>query len=223
MLFWEICLAVFIAEMGDKTQLMLVAMTDKYRVRDIVAGTLFAILVLNAIAVLLGGLASEIIPPYLIKTIAAFAFLYFAATTLKKDEEDEEHRESGLGFAPLAVFATFFVAELGDKTQLTAITFGANEGLSAALVVWLACSAGLFAADIIGMAVGYLMKSRLPDGFLKVLSFIIFTLFGFTTLPLAISMMGVDDRRVVMVVMAVTAVLFILACALIYRLSRREK
>ena len=46
--------------------------------------------------------------------------------------------------APLSVFCTFFVAELGDKTQLTAITFGANEGLSSAVVVWLACSLGLF-------------------------------------------------------------------------------
>lgn len=80
------------------------------------------------------------------------------------------------------MFATFFVAELGDKTQLTAITFAANEGLSHAVTIWLACSLGLFAADIIGMLVGYLLKSKTPDGFLNLLAFVIFAIFGCTTL-----------------------------------------
>ena len=74
------------------------------------------------------------------------------------------------------------MAELGDKTQLTAITFGANEGMSAALIVWLACSLGLFAADILGMMVGYLLKSKTPDGLLKSLAFVIFSIFGVYTL-----------------------------------------
>ena len=54
------------------------------------------------------------------------------------------------------------LAELGDKTQLTAITFGANEGMNAALIVWIACSLGLFAADILGMLAGYLLMSFSP-------------------------------------------------------------
>ena len=65
-------------------------------------------------------------------------------TTLKGDDDEEENvKDRKIRFAPLSVFCTFFVAELGDKTQLTAITFGANEGLSSAVVVWLACSLGL--------------------------------------------------------------------------------
>ena len=85
-------------------------------------------------------------------------------------------------FAPLAVFCTFFVAELGDKTQLTAITFGANEGMGSAFVVWIGCSLGLFAADILGMLVGYLLKSKTPDGLLNTLAFVIFSIFGVYTL-----------------------------------------
>lgn len=111
---------------------------------------------LNGLAVLAGGLVSEFIPEWLIKIVAAFAFLYFAASTLAgdEDEEEEEGGKSKIKFAPLAVFCTFFVAELGDKTQLTAITFGANEGMGAAFIVWIGCSLGLFLADILGMLVG---------------------------------------------------------------------
>lgn len=183
MLFLKVFLTEFIAEMGDKTQLMLIALTSKYKLRDIILGTAVAILVLNGLAVLAGGLVSEFIPDWVIKIVAALAFLYFAASTIAGDEdEEEENAKSGIQFAPLAVFCTFFVAELGDKTQLTAITFGANEGMSAALIVWLACSLGLFAADILGMMVGYLLKSKTPDGLLKSLAFVIFSIFGVYTL-----------------------------------------
>lgn len=128
-LFLKVFLTEFIAEMGDKTQLMLIALTSKYKLKDIILGTAAAILVLNGMAVLAGGLVSEFIPDWLIKTIAALAFLYFAASTLSgdDDEEEEEGGKSKIQFAPLAVFCTFFVAELGDKTQLTAITFGASS------------------------------------------------------------------------------------------------
>ena len=182
-LFFKIFLAEFIAEMGDKTQLMLIALTSKYKLKDIILGTAVAILVLNGLAVLAGGLVSEFIPDWVIKIVAALAFLYFAASTIAGDEDEEEkNAKSGIQFAPLAVFCTFFVAELGDKTQLTAITFGANEGMSAALIVWLACSLGLFAADILGMMVGYLLKSKTPDGLLNSLAFVIFSIFGVYTL-----------------------------------------
>ncbi len=184
MLFLKVFLTEFIAEMGDKTQLMLIALTSKYKLRDIIMGTAAAILVLNGLAVLAGGLVSEFIPTWLIKTIAALAFLYFAASTIAGDDDDEEEEggKSKIQFAPLAVFCTFFIAELGDKTQLTAITFGANEGMGAAFVVWIGCSLGLFAADILGMLVGYLLKSKTPDGLLNTLAFVIFSVFGVYTL-----------------------------------------
>ena len=178
LLFLKVFFTEFIAEMGDKTQLMLIALTSKYKLKDIIMGTAAAILVLNGLAVLAGGLVSEFIPEWLIKIVAAFAFLYFAASTLAgdEDEEEEEGGKSKIKFAPLAVFCTFFVAELGDKTQLTAITFGANEGMGAAFIVWIGCSLGLFLADILGMLVGYLLKSKTPDGLLNTLAFVIFAM-----------------------------------------------
>lgn len=81
-LFFKVFFAEFIAEMGDKTQLMLIALTSKYKLRDIILGTGVAILVLNGLAVLAGGLVSEFVPEWVIKMIAALAFLYFAASTI---------------------------------------------------------------------------------------------------------------------------------------------
>ena len=120
LLFFQIMFTEFIAEMGDKTQLMLVALTSRFKLRDIIIGTAAAILVLNGLAVLLGGLVSEIIPTWLIRLVAASAFLFFAITSLKgDDDEEEETKEENVSrFAPLTVFCTFFVAELGDKHSL---------------------------------------------------------------------------------------------------------
>ncbi|MCD8074767.1 MAG: TMEM165/GDT1 family protein [Lachnospiraceae bacterium] len=183
LLFLQILFTMFIAEMGDKTQLLMIAMTSRYKLRDIIIGSGASILALNAIAVGLGALISRFIPTWLIKIIAALAFFYFAWTTLCKVEDGEEEQVKESKFPPiLTVFGTFFIAELGDKTQLTAITFAANEGVNNAILVWLACSIGLFAADLIGMLVGHLIESKMPAGFLDKLAFVIFAVFGFTTM-----------------------------------------
>lgn len=221
LLFLKVFFTEFIAEMGDKTQLMLIALTSKYKLRDIILGTAAAILVLNGLAVLAGGLVSEFIPDWLIKTIAALAFLYFAASTIAVEEE-EGSGKSKIKFAPLAVFCTFFIAELGDKTQLTAITFGANEGMSAALVVWIGCSLGLFAADILGMLVGYLLKSKTPDGLLNTLAFAIFSIFGVFTLYQGLKLIRASVCPIpVLPILIAATVVFVVICVCLF--IRREK
>ena len=224
LLFLKVFFTEFFAEMGDKTQLLLIALTSKYKLRDIILGTAAAILVLNGLAVLAGGLVSEFIPEWLIKTVAALAFLYFAAATITgdDDEDEEEGSKTKIQFAPLAVFCTFFVAELGDKTQLTAITFGANEGMGAALVVWIGCSLGLFAADILGMLVGYFLKSKTPDGLLNTLAFVIFSIFGVYTLYQGLNMISVSVFTIpVWPVLIAATVIFAGLC--VFLCIRREK
>lgn len=219
LLFFKVLFTQFIAEMGDKTQLLLLAMTSKHKLRDILIGSGAAILVLNGIAVLAGGIVSELIPTWLIRLVAACAFLFFAISTLKGDDDEEEEVKEGskIQFAPLAVFCTFFIAELGDKTQLTAITFGANEGMNAAVIVWLACSLGLFAADVIGLLIGYLLKSKAPDGILNTAAFFIFAIFGILTLRQGLGMIPGMSMALVIPITVVAAVIFILVCLYIYR------
>lgn len=116
---YESAFTQFIAEMGDKTQLMLVAMTSKFKLKDILLGTGVAILVLNGLAVLAGGLVSTVVPTWLIRLIAGAAFLFFAATTLKGDDDEEENvKNRKIKFAPLSVFCTFFVASLVIRHSL---------------------------------------------------------------------------------------------------------
>lgn len=223
LLFIKILLTEFIAEMGDKTQLMLVALTSKYKLRDIIMGTAVAILILNGLAVLAGGLVGSLIPDWLIKIIAAAAFMYFAITSLIKDDEEENATERGhFKFAPLTVFCTFFVAELGDKTQLTAMTFGANEGLSNAIIVWIACSIGLFLADIIGMLIGYLLKSKTPDGFLNTLAFFIFAIFGIFTLYQAMKLLSPDNSFLILSITIGIAIVFVIACVIIFFQQKKK-
>ena len=224
LLFLKVFFTEFIAEMGDKTQLMLIALTSKYKLKDIIFGTAVAILVLNGLAGFAGGLVSEFIPGWLIKTVAALAFLYFAASTIAgdDDEEEEEGGNSKIKLAPFAVFCTFFVAELGDKTQLTAITFGANEGMEAAIVVWIACSLGLFAADILGMLVGYLLKSKTPEGLLNTLAFVIFSVFGVYTLYQGLKLISTGVCPIpVWPVLIIATVAFAVLCVCLF--VKREK
>lgn len=224
LLFLKVFFTEFIAEMGDKTQLMLIALTSKYKLKDIIFGTAVAILVLNGLAVLAGGLVSEFIPGWLIKTVAALAFLYFAASMIAGDDEEEEEEggNSKIKFAPFAVFCTFFIAELGDKTQLTAITFGANEGMEAAIVVWIACSLGLFAADILGMLVGYLLKSKTPEGLLNTLAFVIFSVFGVYTLYQGLKLISTGVCPIpVWPVLIIATVAFAVLCVCLF--VKREK
>ena len=224
LLFMKVLFTQFIAEMGDKTQLMLVAMTSKFKLNDILLGTGVAILVLNGLAVLAGGLVSTVVPTWLIRLIAGAAFLFFAATTLKGDDDEEENvKDRKIKFAPLSVFCTFFVAELGDKTQLTAITFGANEGLSAAVVVWLACSLGLFAADVIGLLIGYLLKSKAPEGILNTVAFFIFSIFGILTLRQGFGLLLGAESAMILPLTVVVTVAFVIVCLVLYKQSKKSK
>lgn len=210
----------FIAEMGDKTQLMLVAMTSRFKLKDILLGTGVAVLVLNGLAV---RIISTVVPTWLIRLIAGAAFLFFAVTTLKGDDDEEENvKDRKIRFAPLSVFCTFFVAELGDKTQLTAITFGANEGLSSAVVVWLACSLGLFAADVIGLLIGYLLKSKAPEGILNTVAFVIFSIFGILTLRQGFGLLlGAGSSMILPLTVAVTVV-FVIVCLVLYKQAKKN-
>lgn len=113
---------VVVAEMGDKTQLLAMAMASKYKVGQVMLGVLIATIFNHALAVLAGTYLSTVIPMQTVETVAAVAFLAFGLWTLRGDKIDEDG-EKKHKFGPVVTVAiAFFIAEMGDKTQLMTIT-----------------------------------------------------------------------------------------------------
>lgn len=181
-IFLTVLATIFIAEMGDKTQLLLVAMAGKYKIPHILTGTWLATIVLNLLAVGLGAALGNYLDMRVIKTVAGIAFFWFAYGALRDEEEEEEEKEMKHNLGPvLAIFGSFFIGELGDKTQLSGITLAANyadHSVMNVVYVFLGCTLGLILADLIGLIVGVVLKSKVPTGILNKISFAIFAVFG---------------------------------------------
>ena len=181
-IFLTVLATIFIAEMGDKTQLLLVAMAGKYKIPHILTGTWLATIVLNLLAVGLGAALGNYLDMRVIKTVAGIAFFWFAYGALRDEGEEEEEKEMKHNLGPvLAIFGSFFIGELGDKTQLSGITLAANyadHSVMNVVYVFLGCTLGLILADLIGLIVGVVLKSKVPTGILNKISFAIFAVFG---------------------------------------------
>ncbi|MBD5519743.1 MAG: TMEM165/GDT1 family protein [Lachnospiraceae bacterium] len=229
-IFITVLLTIFIAEMGDKTQLLLVAMAGRYKVSHILTGTWLATILLNVMAVGVGAALSNYLDMRIIKTIAGLAFFWFAYATLKGEAEDEDEENVAKNkFGPvLAIFISFFVGELGDKTQLSAITLAANYtqgSFSNAFAVFLGCTLGLLLADLIGLIVGTILRSKMPVGILNTISFAIFTIFGVVSIREAMLLILGVGSYAVACYLAVT-IIFAIVCLVTFikkRLCSKEQ
>lgn len=227
-MFWKVFVIVFLAELGDKTQLLLVAMSSKFRISHILTGVSSAILLLNLIAVSLGFAAGEFLPITAIKLVAGLAFLAFAYTFLSESKEESTRIKRGKYCPAITVMGTFFLAELGDKTQLSVIALSAATDAERLFSVFLGASLGLFLADMLGLAAGLLLRFKLPERLLEGVSFIIFSIFGLLTLYEGFYMLFDRSPFYASIVIIPLALLFSIIClkkaaALINRRKRKIK
>ena len=217
-IFLTVLITIFIAEMGDKTQLLLVAMAGKYKIPHILTGTWLATVVLNLMAVGVGAALSNYLDMRIIKLVAGAAFFWFALAALQSDDGEEEQQEMKHNIGPVfAIFLSFFVGELGDKTQLSAITLAANYtdySLMNAFYIFLGCTLGLILADLIGLVAGVVLKSKIPSGILNIISFIIFAVFGVLSIREAMGLIfGAGSAAAVAGCIIITA-LFAIICGM---------
>ncbi|MFO7696669.1 MAG: TMEM165/GDT1 family protein [Anaerolineae bacterium] len=157
--FWGAFGLVFIAELGDKTQLAVLSQTCKFRSSwPVFMGGSLALIVVTAIGAVAGQLLSRIIPPGVLQLVAGIAFVVMGALTWRESRhvEDDEACAIGEGECPrwdwrafAATFGLLFVAELGDKTQLAVMGLASRE--SSLLPVFLGGSLALTA--VTGLAV----------------------------------------------------------------------
>ena len=170
-------LVVFLAELGDKTQFIVMAFTAKYRWQSVFAGMTIGILVVHSLAVAVGSLAGQLIPVHLMTIIASCLFIGFGVWTLRGDDEEEEENVHPSRSGPLLTVAmTFIVGEMGDKTQFAAMTMAAQY--ESWLMVLAGAVAGMVLADSLGILAGAFLHRKLPAKKMRHLSAGIFLFFG---------------------------------------------
>lgn len=174
-------LLVFIAEMADKTQFMIMALTNRFRLKTILCGMVSGICVIAALSVLAGDIIGDLIPVSLIKICGGIMFLMFGLWNLKpsKDEEESHHVKGRLPILSIAV--SFILAELGDKTQLATVALAADH-MSEHVSIFLGSASGLILANLVGIFAGKFLFSKLSEDHVKLISSFCFFFFGSTTL-----------------------------------------
>ena len=173
---------IFVAELGDKSQLMALTFATRFRPWPVLAGITVATAVVHLVSVGIGYGLGAALPTGWISLIAGLAFLAFGAWTLRGDTLTETERgkaERATGSAMLAVGGAFFLAELGDKTMLATITLATDYGWFG---TWIGSTIGMVAADALAIGVGHLMGKHLPERAIKLAAATIFLAFGAWTL-----------------------------------------
>lgn len=166
---------VVLAEMGDKTQLLAMAFATRYKASTVLWGVFVATLLNHFLAVYLGNYLTNFIPIHFIQIVAAFSFILFGLWTIRGDELDNEDKR--FNFSPFwTVAIAFFLAEMGDKTQLATVALAAKY--QTIIPVWMGTTTGMIIADVIGIVVGIVLGKKIPAATVKWVAASIFIFFG---------------------------------------------
>jgi putative Ca2+/H+ antiporter (TMEM165/GDT1 family) len=154
-------LLIFLAEMGDKSQLVCMLLASRHRGLPVFIGAVAAFALLNLVAVAVGASLASALPITPIKVLVALLFLGFGVSALLTKDEEEEDIKEALGHSVLVTaFVMIFMAELGDKTQLSV------AGLAASvppLAVFTGATLALAVTTALGIVGGkWLMKTFSP-------------------------------------------------------------
>jgi Ca2+/H+ antiporter, TMEM165/GDT1 family len=169
---------IFVAELGDKSQLMAMTFAARYKATTILLAITAATALVHMLSVLVGAAVGVALPTKAISVVAGFAFLGFAAWTLRGDELDDDEAAKATRSARsvfLTVATAFFLAELGDKTMLATVTLATDNGL---VGTWAGSTLGMVAADALAIVVGQQLGARLPARVVKIGAAITFVVFG---------------------------------------------
>jgi Ca2+/H+ antiporter, TMEM165/GDT1 family len=169
---------VFVAELGDKSQLITMTYALRHRWWVVLSGVGIAALLVHGLSVTIGHFLGLTLPEQPIAFAAAVAFLLFAVWTWREGRGDDDKEGLPVAeprFVLFAVVSSFVLAELGDKTMLATVALASDNNWAG---VWIGATIGMVLADGVAIAVGTLLHKRLPERFLHGLASVLFLLFG---------------------------------------------
>lgn len=173
---------VALAEIGDKTQLLAFILAARFKKPlPIIAGILFATLLNHGLAGALGAWITSVVSPESMRWALGLSFIGMAIWTLIPDkiEEEETHIAKHLGVFG-ATFVTFFLAEMGDKTQIATVALAAHY--AAPLLVIAGTTLGMLIADVPAVFIGNKFAAKIPMKLVHGIAAGIFALMGVLTL-----------------------------------------
>ena len=212
--------AVTLAEMGDKTQLLAMAFACKYKASKVMIGVFIATVFNHALAVAVGNLLTKFHQAEVwIQGIAALSFIFFGLWTIRGDKlEGEENRISKFG-AITTVTIAFFIAELGDKTQLATIAL-ATKFPTVPVWILMGTTTGMLIADALGIMIGVVACTRIPERTIKLVSAAAFIIFGLIAVyQVASNKLSLNLGIIALIELVLIAITAIIA----YRLIEQEK
>ena len=175
----ESFLLVSVGEMGDKTQLLALMLTARYRAPRMILAGIFAATILNhALATAVGTWVAARVPPESLRVALALLFFAFALWALKPDHADEPTASRRSVF--WATFLAFFVAEMGDKTQLVTVALGARH--QNAWLVTLGTTLGMMGANALAVVFGNRLMRVVPWAWIRRCAALLFLAFGIAVL-----------------------------------------
>ncbi len=155
---------VFVAELGDKSQLITMTYALRHRWWVVLSGVAIAATLVHGLSVAIGHFLGLTLPERPIAFAGAIAFLLFAVWTWRegRDSDDDDVQVSEPRFVVFAIVSSFVLAELGDKTMLATVTLASDHNWAG---VWIGATVGMVLADGVAIAAGALLHKRLPRGF----------------------------------------------------------
>lgn len=183
---------IFIAEMGDKTQIVAMLLATRFDWKRAFAGIALAFALINLLAVLVGQLLFTWIDLSWVRLGAGVLFVFFGITALRGRNGDEGPVASAEMTSSRGPFFTsfliIFLAEMGDKTQLMTATLAAQHAEYAA--VFAGSTLALWLVSTLGMAIGVLVVKRVPLRLVRGLAGLIFIAFGIIALAQGATLRG---------------------------------
>lgn len=168
---------VFLAELGDKSQLITMTYALRHRWWVVLSGVAIAAFAVHGISVTVGHFLGMTLPARPIAAVAGIAFIGFAAWTWREGSAAASGatavREPR--FVLFAVVSSVLLAELGDKTMLATVALASDRNW---LGVWLGATAGMVLADAVAIAAGMVLHRRLPEHLLHTAAGLLFLAFG---------------------------------------------